>query len=1387
MIILKMKTLYPIITLLFLAFATSNFVFAENPFNADIVVANDGSGDFALIQAALDAVPSNSERRTVIYIKRGLYNQEKLFIAGDKINITLIGESREETILSYHIYDCASGKCPTDDALLWTGDNIRTSATLTIHGDGFRAENLTIQNTAGPVGQAQAITVRSDKCVFVNCDLKGYQDTIYFWNEGKRSYFEGCLVVGRTDYIYGGGIVFFQDCEIRTWGGGYITAPSTALTQPYGFIFNECNITYALNSPRAGDDGEMIRFGRPWHNYPKVAWLGCEITEKLNPLGWGDIWDMEYAATSTDLHLYEYKNTGPGAIMTGRANWAGIKELTDEEALEYTVQKVMAGNNAWDPTTEDPLVQTYNWIGGGSTAGWLIAENWDPTGVPASNEAAVVNGKDTVLADGGTFAADLTLEDSATLEISSNSTATYISAANSNFIATSTVSLDGRIATKASIGFNISATLTLNSILSGVHDMTKTGEGKLILNADNINLSGDIIIDSGSVEAAVSNSLGKGSIYLKAGGILIIGDNNAFQPKSKLEAFTGAGLVLNGDVTLSEFFIDGVMQITGEYTSITNPSLISGSGSIIVGRPDLFTFIGGENGNWDNLAHFVPALLPLAGETVIVEKEMETTSTVFEADIILKAPGILRLRGDPSKNHTCTGVIQMEGGTSFKYNTGGTGMLLNAPIMVEGDVSMIMESGATEGSTMTLTGSISGSSTVSVINNGKGVLNNGTLLLTGDNSNFFGIWDLTNYSIKYPDTPGYVTSINGNSENAFGSGSIKASHNNRVIISHAKALGNVLNLTLEQSAKVTLSVNIALSELVINGNSIPDGVYSASTNPEFYEGTGTITVGSIVPQDQLPAFPGAEGHGKYTNGGRGGRVIEVNNLNDSGIGSLRAAIESSGARIVVFKVSGTIKLAANLVIRNDNITIAGQTAPGDGICIRDYPVIVDADNVIIRFMRFRMGDEAMQENDALGGRFHKNIIVDHCSMSWSTDECVSFYINENFTLQWSIISESLRVSVHDKGAHGYGGIWGGKNASFHHNLLASHDSRNPRLGEAKGDEYALTDLVDLRNNVIYNWGGNSCYGGEAMNANIVNCYYKPGPVTTKTERIISIDKLVEDGYAISNMWGKFYIDGNVLSASDRATTDNWAYGVYNQFNSKYGAVPQADKDAMRLSEPLNPGEVTTHTAELAYNKVLYHAGASLFRDPVDTRIIHDVSTGTATFMDGGNGSTKGIIDTQSAVGGWPVLNSTPALTDTDGDGMPDEWEIANSLNENSPDDAQLTTVDGLYPNLEVYLNSLVSDIIEIQNTNIPSGFRSAQVQDESPLKVFYNNSTEELMITHTDKIQKVQLYSIMGALIFEISSNENAVRFQTPLLKNGAYVVRILDDRNKFYAEKFIK
>ncbi|MCB0637429.1 MAG: pectate lyase, partial [Lewinella sp.] len=305
--------------------------------------------------------------------------------------------------------------------------------------------------------------------------------------------------------------------------------------------------------------------------------------------------------------------------------------------------------------------------------------------------------------------------------------------------------------------------------------------------------------------------------------------------------------------------------------------------------------------------------------------------------------------------------------------------------------------------------------------------------------------------------------------------------------------------------------------------------------------------------------------------------------------------------------------------------------------------------------------------------------------------------NENTTVQWCLISESLNTSVHSSGSHGYGGIWGGKQASFHHNLLAHHNSRNPRLGETAGTTFALTDLVDLRNNVIYNWMGNSCYGGEGMNVNIVNCYYKPGPATpsSKSERIISIDKNKVPEAEIYDIWGRFFIDGNYVEGSARATNDNWTYGVYNQFHSSYGTVSQADKDAMRLDEahPIN-GNVTTHTPQVAYEKVLDIVGASFVRDPIDIRIIDEVTNTTFTYP-GSNGSNNGIIDSHTDVGGFPELTSTAAPQDTSGDGMPDDWKTANGLDPDA-DETNGHDLSTGYENIEVYINSLVKDIVAKQ-------------------------------------------------------------------------------------------
>lgn len=446
----------------------------------------------------------------------------------------------------------------------------------------------------------------------------------------------------------------------------------------------------------------------------------------------------------------------------------------------------------------------------------------------------------------------------------------------------------------------------------------------------------------------------------------------------------------------------------------------------------------------------------------------------------------------------------------------------------------------------------------------------------------------------------------------------------------------------------------------------------------------------VAVEEEAFAFPGAEGFGKYTTGGRGGRVIYVTNLDDSGTGSFRSAVQTTGKRIILFKVSGNIELRSNISITNNDITIAGQTAPGDGVTLKNYSLIVNADNVIIRFMRFRMGDEGNAEGDALEGRYKKNIIIDHCSMSWSTDETASFYGNENFTMQWSILSESLRNSVHEKGNHGYGGIWGGKNASFHHNLLAHHDNRNPRFdhpGVYNSTNSSMRGVVDFRNNVIYNWGTDASYGGEAGTFNMVANYYKPGPATVNKRRFLNAYEQASNSAPIYG-YGKFHVDGNVVEGHSDITSNNWL-GVV----AKNGSA--SDKESMKLEGPLNyPEFKVSHTATQALDKILLYGGASYKRDAIDARIVDDVKNGTFTAA-GSRGSTNGIIDSQSDVGGWPELSSSTAPVDTSNDGMPDAWKTANKLDPTNAE-ANGRDLSTAYDNVEVYINSLVKEITQKQ-------------------------------------------------------------------------------------------
>lgn len=829
------------LVLLFMELISFNQSAAQS-FSPDIVVDINGTGNFTSIQAAFDAAPAGTP--TIIYVKRGLYDKEKLIVPANKTKITLIGESREETIISYDTYNCSDGgdgMCPDAKVALWTSntDLVRTAATLTIMANDFRAENITIRNTAGPVGQAQALTLQADRNVFVNCDILGYQDTIYFWMaETSRAYFKSCVILGRTDYIYGRGVGFFNECEIRSYGGAWITAPSTEATQAYGFVFYKCNLTYQPNSPRNGDDGFKIKFGRPWHQYPKVAWLYCTMPAEIDPLGWGDKWNMTYADTDTRLQLYEWMNTGAGADMSGRANWAGLRAMTGQtEANLYEPKIVLAGSDNWDPTAIAPTVTVYNWDGGAANNGWLEANNWNPNAVPAASEVANVDGNLTIDANGGSFLADLNMTNGATIDVSANSTATLLTLNQSTVSSSASASLSGSVKTKGIVTMNVSGNLNVAAALSGVHQITKTGTGICQLNGNNLGYTGNLVIEAGELQAKVANSLGKSpKVTVKTAGKLTVDVSNAVDVKTALYTEGTALLFLNQDITINQWFIDGVLQPIGQYSATTHSSTISGPGKIIIGRPSEFIFIGGANGNWDNPAHYSPALLPLAGEKVIVSGLSIEAQLSFAGDMYVQNGGNIRLRRSDSKS---LGPVRMFQNTNINYATSGVGFSLDAPIILEGDILLLLNSSSTTGSIMNLPGTFTGAYKVTVQNT-RNVVNSATVNLGGNNSGFTGTWNLT---VAAANVDGF-SAINGLVENAFGNGLIDLAVKNKAYFNHAKCAGDILNMNITGSASAVLNIAVTVKKFTLNGTQLADGKYDATTNPGLLTGTGSITVNS---------------------------------------------------------------------------------------------------------------------------------------------------------------------------------------------------------------------------------------------------------------------------------------------------------------------------------------------------------------------------------------------------------------------------------------------------------------------------------------------------------------------------------------------------------------
>ena len=580
---------------------------------------------------------------------------------------------------------------------------------------------------------------------------------------------------------------------------------------------------------------------------------------------------------------------------------------------------------------------------------------------------------------------------------------------------------------------------------------------------------------------------------------------------------------------------------------------------------------------------------------------------------------------------------------------------------------------------------------------------------------------------------------------------------------------------------------------------------------------------------QAPAFPGAEGHGRYVTGGRGGKVIHVTNLNDKGTGSFRAAVTGNSKKIIVFDVAGVIPLASDLTI-GSNTTILGQTAPSPGITLRYYTVRPE-DNCIIRFIRLRRGQEK-DINDGADATWQRNktgIIFDHCSFSWSIDEVASFYDNNNFTMQWCTVAESLTNPGHSKGAHGYGGIWGGKLASFHHNFVGHLMNRGPRFNGArygwtgytsnkdydtyKWENPVQAENVDFRNCVMYNAQG-TCYGGPGGGQiNIVNNYYKAGPSQSLTDKTLngikvsvstgkergSQDRITQvtvssSGNSDKNhpeyyeMTSRYFISGNTTENTKGTITQNqdWKGVVYDKGTYTYnGEIYSADKknfygDAVahqtingvpcvkiKMDNPAPTGEVTTHTAAEAFSKVLAYGGASLYRDEIDARYMEEAKTGTAQYK-GSITQSPGIIDKVSDVNGYTESTfgtaSHPADFDTDKDGIPDAWELANGLNPNDDSDALTYSLDGkgYYTNLEVYANSLVEDIMKQGNADAENKVDEYYPECKNPTGI------SQVISSYPGGITKVTYYSLNGTLL---SAPQKGINIRKMLFQNGKTMV----------------
>ncbi|MFT2011590.1 T9SS type A sorting domain-containing protein [Pontibacter sp. 13R65] len=550
----------------------------------------------------------------------------------------------------------------------------------------------------------------------------------------------------------------------------------------------------------------------------------------------------------------------------------------------------------------------------------------------------------------------------------------------------------------------------------------------------------------------------------------------------------------------------------------------------------------------------------------------------------------------------------------------------------------------------------------------------------------------------------------------------------------------------------------------------------------------SILVSESFAQEGQLAFPGAEGYGRYASGGRGGRIVEVTNLLDlnraqrATPGSFRAALATEGDDpiTIIFRVSGLINLDTELKSNRSNMTIAGESAPGDGIAIKGSSVKLSGSNLIIRYMRFRPGGDLGTQTTALNIENAENFIIDHCSFSWAVEETMGMYDNKYSTVQWSIVSEGLYDAGHGKGVRGYGSQWGGQYASYHHNLIAHQNSRSPRINGSRSND--IIALVDFRNNIIFNWGSRGAvYGGESeifyanpenpeeniagSFTNMVNNYYKPGPATQIPLAFArpSYESL-PDAFKRYSQW---YFSGNYMDGiTGGMNEDNWLGVNVDQVGSIENIKTETEFDY---------AGVETHSAREAFELVLEKAGALLpKRDAVDARIVAETR---GELVPGGKRGT-GIIDNPSEVGGWPVFAQVDGPIDTDKDGIPDAWEVANGLDPNNPEDGKTITESG-YSNLETYLHAILPGTVT----------SSKQEHAAEDYEVYPNPTSDKINFNSSQRILKVELYDLTGKVILTKqdigATQDNYLTIGN--LKAGFYIMKAFFQNGATAERKVIK